>query len=102
MATFTKAVSASGQSPDETFALVRVPLEKLMESEINMDGRSAPQASQRRREIFERTRARYAATGIFLDDPEYLTLIAKWIEGEITMTEVALRWHQGRQGGITR
>lgn len=96
MATFTEAVSVSGQSSDETFPFVRAPLEKLMESKMNMDGHSVPQASERRREICERTRTKYAAMGIFLNDPEYLTLIAKWIDREITMTEVALRWQSFR------
>ena len=91
------AVSDSGQSTGETFVLARVRLEKLMESKLNSDERSLPQVSERRREIFERTRAKYAGVGIHLDDPEYLNLIERWIVGDITMPEAAAGWDQAKR-----
>jgi hypothetical protein len=52
---------------------------------------------ERRRKIFEQTNAKYAAAGIFLNDPDYLALIEKWIDGEITMPVAAARWDQVRK-----
>jgi len=69
-----------------------------MESKLNIDAPSLPSVSERRREIFERTRAKYAGVGIHLDDPQYLNLIEKWIGGEITMPEAAARWDEARRG----
>jgi hypothetical protein len=69
----------------------------LMESKLNIDQPSLPPVSERRREIFERTQAKYAGVGIHLDDPQYLTLIEKWIDGEITMPEAAARWDEARR-----
>lgn len=77
--------------------IVRVRVEKLMESKLNIDAPPLPSASERRREIFERTRAKCANAGINLDDPQYLTLIEKWIDGEITMPEAAARWDRARR-----
>ena len=53
-------------------------------------------ASERRRRIFERTKARYAKAGIGLDDPDYLRLIEQWIAGKLTMPDVARQWNAMR------
>jgi hypothetical protein len=68
-----------------------------MESDANIENPLLLQVSRRRREIFERTQAKYAAAGIHLDHPEYLVLIEKWIDAEITMPEAAARWDQARK-----
>ena len=89
-------VSGSGQIDGRDFC-ARVRLKMRMESKLNIDGPSLPSVSARRREIFERTQAKYAGVGIHLDDPEYLNLIEKWIVGDITMPEAAARWDQARR-----
>lgn len=86
------------KSTGETFVLVRVRIKTRMESKLNIDAPSLTSVSERRREIFERTRAKYAGVGIHLDDPQYLKLIGKWIAGEITMPEAAARWDEARKG----
>jgi hypothetical protein len=57
--------------------------------EITLDKASV---SERRQAIFEKMQARYLAAGIILDDPEYLALIRKWIDGEVTMPHAAEEW----------
>lgn len=48
------------------------------------------ETSERRRQIFERTIARYAAAGILIEkDEEYMALIRLWISGELTMRKAA-------------
>lgn len=61
------------------------------------DDLSKAEISARRRVIFERTQARYAPAGIALTHPAYLALIARWIDGEITMSEAATEWDNIRR-----
>ena len=59
--------------------------------------------SERRRLIFERTVARYAAAGIRIeDDEEYMALIRLWISGELEMREAAALYDdiRKRRGSI--
>jgi hypothetical protein len=45
---------------------------------------------ERRRKIFERTVAQYAAAGIRIDgDPDYMALITLWISGDLDMRAAA-------------
>lgn len=55
---------------------------------------TSEEISERRRQIFERTKVKFAAAGIELNDLEYLALIKSWIEGEITMPMVATQWDE--------
>jgi hypothetical protein len=71
-----------------------------MESSDTPDAPDTPpftDISERRHRIFERTKARYVASGMALDDPEYLDLIARWIDVEITMPEAAAQWDEIRK-----
>lgn len=46
--------------------------------------------TERRRQIFERTVAKYASTGIRIDqDPEYMALVKLWVTGDLEMREAA-------------
>jgi hypothetical protein len=64
-----------------------------MESGNDTDGPNFSTLSERRRGIFERIVARYAESGIVLDDPDYLHLIGLWVAGEIEMRDVTVRWN---------
>lgn len=55
--------------------------------------------SERRRQIFERTIARYAAAGIRIEgDHEYMALIARWISGELEMRQAAALYDDIKRG----
>lgn len=69
-----------------------------MESNENALSLPFPDISERRREIFERTKAKYAVVGIALGDPEYLALISKWIDGAIAMSDAAAQWDKVKKG----
>jgi hypothetical protein len=68
-----------------------------MESHDPSFSSDIPEISLRRRAIFERTVSKYAAAGIALDDHEYLSLIDRWIKGELTMPAAAAIWDGIRQ-----
>ena len=54
--------------------------------------------SERRRRIFERTLAKYAAAGIRIeDDADYMALIKLWISGELEMREAAAQYDEIRK-----
>jgi hypothetical protein len=67
-----------------------------MESDRNIEGPLLPEG-ERRRQIFARTQAKYANVGLHLDDPEYLLLMDRWIDGAITMPEAAARWEESKK-----
>ena len=63
-----------------------------MESEFSENHPALASFSKRRREIFERTVAKFAAKNIELNDVEYVSLIERWISGEIPMSAAASIW----------
>ena len=61
-----------------------------MNSSDEKDTSDRLEKSERRRRIFERTVARYAAASIRIeDDAEYKALIRLWISGELEMRQAA-------------
>lgn len=60
--------------------------------------------SERRRQIFERTLAKYAAAGIRIeDDADYMALITLWISGELEMRDAAAQYDDiRRRRGVAR
>lgn len=77
-------------------------LNKHMESNDNTQPLAIAEVSKRRREIFERTVAKFSAAGIELNDPEYIALIERWIQGDIAMATAASAWDDIKKRRVLR
>jgi hypothetical protein len=73
-----------------------------MESIVKTELLAVVEISQRRREIFERTTAKFSAAGFKLNDPEYIALFERWIQGEIAMATAASAWDDIKKRRVLR